>query len=245
MVTDSRGHQVPAGSDSWGYREDMEQLSASITDVRSVADQAAATTAVADLDAADLDTEGTVWWLQSPGTLVVYTSGEFVPVAMGAAVPVSANGWTTMSGTADSTRTKTITLPTGRFTSMPAVMLQNGTGVSKASSTNQQEWTTEKTAASFQLNVNRSNATTVTINWLAVSDPTATTLLASAPAPFTGTDQPTTTATCPTDGCPNQGIAIEVTATRPDDETGAQVPVDAIECGVCGADITATAREAS
>ena len=71
MVTDARGHVVPAGSEA-PKRQAFLDLSDSINDVRPVADQAGADALVADLVANDIDPTGTTVWLQDVDQVEVY-----------------------------------------------------------------------------------------------------------------------------------------------------------------------------
>lgn len=263
MVIDARGHEVPDGSDPWGYREDMEDLSESISSVRSVANQQAAVAAVAELVGAGINPAGTLWWFADSGLIYLRTAaGGWARVISQAdtLLPIVAYGIATgITGKANAIRSRVVTLPTGRFPRVPIVMIQMGTG-STTAAVNTEIWVSSRKATSFTLNINRSNTTTLAVQWMAVyyagapevpdfpDDDTGTLLAASmarseplADAPAAGVSDVEATSlrageagesvTCHTEGCMNEGVPIEVTYDT-------SQPAPEVQCGACGKPIT-------
>jgi hypothetical protein len=215
MVTDARGHTVPSGSDA-PKRQALLDLSDSIADVRSVADQAAGQAAVADLVDAGIDPAGTVWWLASPGVLAVYTGSAFQALALksqadalDARVPVgqAAGTVTVPSVPSGDAKNATVTFPSGVFTGAPFITL----GIYTSSTAGRLATHHTKTSAGFIIRafiVDGWSSQDVLVSWNAVRMPppaqamqTFSTFAAmSAPA---AEPEPQATATCPTPGCPN------------------------------------------
>lgn len=143
----------------------------------------------------------------------------------GAPGALAAGSVTAITGAADATRTRTITFPTNRFTALPQVVVTLATSNGIASTINTECWVGTITLSSFNLGVNRSNATDVAIRWIAVQDPGAAVGLGT---PTEGD----AVVVCPTEDCSNQGVAISVFTTWTD-ENGVAHEVDEILCGVC------------
>lgn len=261
MVTDARGHEVPADSDMWGYREDMGLLSASIADVRSVANQADAEAAIADLEASDLDPSGTVWWLATPGALYVYDGTALVELAGKAEVAEQIA--TLTEGLADLTDHGFVAIDSG-YIDFPGV---GGNGGTKSATVNfaknrfslspipagplgQQRisWTLSSVSTTSMVltgvNFTGIDAPTARTRWVAVQSaaPARAQAFSARSAGALALDDdtlPQGTVTCPTTGCPNFDVPVQVT-TAWIDETGVEHPVDVHFCGPCGTDITDT-----
>lgn len=155
-------------------------------------------------------------------------------------------------GAANTVRSVVVTFASGRFTDTPAVQLTATSGTSDASSTNTEIWATAASRTSVTVNVNRTNATPVYVNWSATQEESVATLRAGVlgsepdpvglpghPAPMIGgvlrAGTPMVSATCETAGCPNNGVAIAVPATHVEDG----ITYDpSYLCGVCGQPIT-------
>lgn len=137
-----------------------------------------------------------------------------------------------MTGAANATRTATVTLPANLFKTVPQVVAGLATSNGSAGSVNTEVWVGTTTTSSFNVGVNRSNASDVAVRWVAGSSPagpfTAAAFSAAAAAP-----EPDGFVSCPTDGCPNEGIPIPVSSTWADDD-GVTQPISEFFCGVCG-----------
>lgn len=162
------------------------------------------------------------------------------------ATHIVAEGYYTTEVPGGGTVNQTITFPTGRFTEVPGVFVSPLTAniFTRGATAN------ALTMTSFQLNLGKTAGTmggNLGCHWLAVQDlldveafsPMARALPANggplgAPADVT--------VTCPTDGCGNQGVPIEIASTVIDEESGATTPVTRVSCGVCGTDISDTMR---
>lgn len=157
------------------------------------------------------------------------------------AVPAQASGAISgITGGADATRTRTVTLPAGKFTAYPQVILGLATSNGSASTVNTECWVGTTTTSSFNIGVNRSNASDVSVRWQAIQDDTTVSALSALAAPLEADEF--ATVVCPTPGCPNEGIPIEVDTTWTE-EDGTTHPTDEIVCGLCGAVLTPTAIE--
>jgi hypothetical protein len=175
----------------------------------------------------------------SGGTLPWYRSGGATAWGDFNASSSVAGAVSAVTGAANATRTVTVTFPVRSFTGVyPQVVCSLATANGGASTINTEIWVGTTTTTSFNLGVNRSNATDVAVRWVATQMPVtvaAQALMAAALAA-----EQMASVTCPTEGCMNQGVPIEVATTWTDDE-GVQHPVDAVVCGVCGATLTPVA----
>lgn len=178
---------------------------------------------------------------QTLGGAAYYRHGSaagWTPWRNAAALFGLATGTVGLSGGANESRTATVTYPVGRFTAIPLVQLTSRTSTNNASTTNTEIVAVSLTTASFQAFVNRSNATAVTLDWLATQEH-----YDDSPALFAAADvaEPLTqipeTATCGTAGCENEGIGIPIDGGWVD-EDGAVHPVGIVICGACGQEIT-------
>jgi hypothetical protein len=125
------------------------------------------------------------------------------------------------------------TFPAGRFSIAPRVVvtaigaLPSGRAVSIAS----------PTTSSVLLYCTNTGGTTVSPSghWVAVQDRGQTSLGREEPGPQAG--DTFGWVVCPTAGCGNQGIPLEVQTGYTDDD-GVDQAVDAFACGVCGTALT-------
>lgn len=251
MAIDPRGHTVPLGIDT-PRRAWINDLSESISSVMPVATFEEGQTRLNEMEAAGIDTIGTVWFVQARGSLYVRLASGWARIVDESddLLPVMAYGLAiSITGAANAVRSRVITFPAGRFPETPIVMAQMGTG-STSATVNTEIWVSYRTATSFTLNINRSNNTTVSLTWMAVyyagapevpDVPDGTFLrfapfaTDAAPADDDQEDQPrepgVALVTCRTEGCDNQGIPLEIhfdpNAERPQ-----------VDCGVCGQPIT-------
>lgn len=135
-----------------------------------------------------------------------------------------------------------VTFPAGLFTANPYVTLGIYSTVPGEKATSH----SNKSATGFTVHGGYTGASTSVdyrVNWHAtqVAAPTAVNLLADE-ATAAAADA---TVTCPTDGCANEGIPIDISTHYVNEDDGTTQPVDAVQCGVCGADITATEEPTS
>ncbi len=148
-----------------------------------------------------------------------------------------------LPGSANASRLVTVTFPAGRFTEAPFTLVTSHVGSTNSSTINTEIWSYTG-VASFQVGVNRTNATQVGVHWIAVQlDKDVSTLLnplqarkhaladlwESRAAQLLEVDS---YVQCDTAGCENQGIPIPVESTWTDDQ-GNSHPVDDYVCGVC------------
>lgn len=138
-----------------------------------------------------------------------------------------------------------VAFPAGRFPAAPAVTLNPRTALTTVRGMT----ATAVSATSFVANWGISSGSTSSVNfdWHAILDRTANPQVA-APSPRLGdlhTVIETGIVTCPTAGCENEGIGIEVPVVLSDPEAGENTTVDAYACGVCGTDITDTLVQTS
>lgn len=153
--------------------------------------------------------------------------------AIDAKLPVAvASGNGTMSG-ASGTTAQTVTLPAGLFTAAPVVVAGARTAFPENRSAVS---ATAATATSFIAYIYYASTADLGYAWTAVQSSTPVALLAAG-APG---DHETANVTCPTAGCPNRGVTLDVVVSFTD-ETGQEQTVDSIACGICGADLTESA----
>lgn len=172
------------------------------------------------------------------------------PTAVNRPLPFAmAVGSVSVGGNGNAVRTVTVTWPKDRFVDTPYAYLSSHTGTDHSATTNTEAWIYTG-LTSGTVGINRTNDTTVTVNWLAIQlDVTvAAALAATTPLgralqarreKWAAREQVLLDAgsfvICPTEGCDNQGevIAVDATFTDPADPA-AQYPVDEFQCGVCG-----------
>lgn len=239
MATDARGHTVPSGSEA-PKRQAILDLSDTICDVRLVGSQDEATAAVADMQAANLEVTGTAWWFASPGALYVYDGAAFNQLAFQAPIDkrmpyASTAGYVSISSVkADTEKSMTVTFPAGLFTAPPRVTTtpQSGSPRIRSSSVN----AITKSSAMIWVGNSGSSTGDLGVHWIAAQPSSADVALMAADEPHTDA-----TVTCPTSGCRNEGIPLGIVGHWTD-EDGVVQSVDAVECGVCGTDITDTLK---
>lgn len=134
----------------------------------------------------------------------------------------------------DATKSVTVTFPSGLFTVTPYVTIAARTAYPEARSF----WgTTGANTSSFQaVNYYAGASATLGASWVAVQPDGPTVQAFASPLADPGD---MVTVTCPTPGCRNEGVPIQIAATWVDDEGGVH-DVDAVCCGVCGADLTSS-----
>jgi hypothetical protein len=147
-----------------------------------------------------------------------------------------ATGATTATGVpATSVKTTAVTFPAGVFGAggiIAVVATPRTTSPNlRAASTN----TVNINGFNLHLYNGGASATDVTAEWVATQNDTVNTTTARADLEADGVTFETVT--CPTDGCQNAGVPIDVAVTYLDDD-GVLVDVDAVQCGVCGTDLT-------
>lgn len=179
----------------------------------------------------------------SGGTLPWYRSGGQTAWGLFNGAPGSVAGAvSSVPGAANATRTVTVTFPAQSFTGVyPQVVCSLATANGGASTINTEIWVGTTTTTSFNLGVNRSNATDVAVRWVATQTPV--TVAGQAFMAARAAAEESAVVVCPTPGCQNEGVPIEVLTTWTDDE-GTQHPVDSVVCGVCGATLTPVPGEA-
>lgn len=146
---------------------------------------------------------------------------------------------------AGATTSVVVTFAAGRFTEAPIVTLAARASapqyrlVSAATGGGGNPPAAAFTA--YYANTGTSAAAT-SATWHAMQAPPAAAALLAREAATGGADLATATVTCPTSGCGNHAIALQVPTEYLDDDGQAQ-PVDAIQCGVCGAELDPTPEE--
>lgn len=149
---------------------------------------------------------------------------------------VAAGRVTLTNVAANATKSTTVALPAGRFRGDPMVTVSAVTGSPNARPVSA-GGSSPTSIQIYATNVSSATAPSIVVNWNAV-DPDTDVALLAAPLPAAATTE-SYTVTCPTEGCANQGIPI-IISPWPDPETGEMVPIEQVNCGVCGADITDT-----
>lgn len=153
-------------------------------------------------------------------------------------------GVSQLTGSANVSRLVTVTFPAGRFTEQPYTLVTPHIASSNASTINTEVWSYTG-IASFQIGINRTNATQVGVHWLAIQldkaaaaalqTPLMAKLRARAIAWENRVEQLLAVDSfvrCETAGCDNAGIPIPVESSYTD-EQGVSHPVDDFICGVC------------
>lgn len=149
---------------------------------------------------------------------------------------VAAGTVTHPSTPANSSSTVTVTLPSGTFSEAPLVTMNTRTAVPAERVCAAGSVTASSFVSTF------GNATTSAIgtnaDWHAIQMDRIIAVSAARAAALADAVPPVeVSVTCPTPGCPNEGIPVLAISEFPDDE-GNLIPVGSIMCGECGATLT-------